>query len=129
MWLPLEHPLLVSTYLKSFPQGKGLNSALVSLLESLARSGGDGRIYAVTSLGNLRFTTAPDYREEAGHAAVWVVPHGDSFSVAYSRAGEREAHSTAFSPAAGLEATVRAFLMRLLKGQGGDQTPSGPVPE
>lgn len=119
MWLPLNSPLLVETYVGEFPVGPGASPALVRLLESLQRIESDRPIYAVTSLKNLWFTTASDYAHADSHPSVAVLPRAGNFSVSYARAGERKSSSGGVVPESQLEATVRAFLSHLARGDEG----------
>jgi len=119
MWRPLNDSQLVSAYVKEFP-GSRAPAALVKLLEALRTTDCDGNVFAVTSLGSLWFTTAPDYTQADKHPSVSVLLRGDGFSVSYVEAGKRRATSGGITLESGLEATVRAFLLRMVRaGRGG----------
>jgi hypothetical protein len=119
MWLPLNNPGLVATYVAEFPPGSGPPPALVRLLESLRDVESDRQIYAVTSLKNLWFTTASDYGQADLHPSVAVLPRAGNVSVSYARAGERKSSSGGMVPESQLEGTVRAFLAHLARGDEG----------
>lgn len=72
-------------------------------------------LYAVTSLGKLRLTTAPSFVEESKHPCIWilVVKPAGNCSVAFVPPGARRASAEKRCAPDDLISTLELFLLRL----------------
>ncbi|MCP4548382.1 MAG: hypothetical protein GY835_18125 [bacterium] len=100
-------------YKKEFPGGNA-PQALVTLLERLAREEYASKVYAATSLGMLRLTTAPDFSVEDRHGSVGVRTYDKHFVVAYIEAGKHKATVSRVCSEEDLMDVVGLYLLRLL---------------
>lgn len=114
MWVSTDTNGLRSLYLREFPADKRPPEAILDLLVDLQALETGKRIYAVTSLGNLWFTTASDYSVADKHASVTVIPSGDFFAVAFVPPGQHRSSAQAVVSGVDLVPAVRAFLLRLV---------------
>lgn len=111
MWLSLQDPELLPTY-RGEPAGPV--PAFETLLEALAQIPELADVYAVTSLGRLRFSMAPTFAEESAHSLVRVSVSKNDFGVALYVRGIAEPVSQRGGPIHDLIPVVKHYLMRLL---------------
>lgn len=88
MWCSVLTSDICSRYRRELQ--RDAHPIVLKLLGALRR-GTEPELFAVTSLGRLRFTTARSYQDVREHAEVWVSPHGDGVVVSHVPAG----HDTA----------------------------------
>jgi hypothetical protein len=83
MWKRLTDSDLISTYRAGFFDSPP--EAIVELLDALSGEPFAGRVWAVTTHNNLRLTTAPSYKDETRHGAIWILTVKEGISVSYFR--------------------------------------------
>jgi hypothetical protein len=113
MWRPLQDTGLGVAFEKEFPSGRA-PAALARLLNELSSQEYAGKIFAVTSLGNLRLTTAPDYTQADRHDVVAIKCRGDEYVVGYIEARSSKASPATICREDELKSVVERYLLRLL---------------
>jgi hypothetical protein len=118
MWLSLKSPEVVQAYLReASPEPPLARQVLARLLGDLQRREDlPDRVYAVTSLGRLRLTTAPDGLQEDRHAFIFVglARQGSRFFASYFPAGCRHSRWGRDCREEELPHLVECLLLRLL---------------
>ena len=71
MWLSLTDPKLIESYREEFFSGH-CPEEIASLLAELSKKPYASNLYAVTSLGHLRLTTATSWQEGEKHDCIFV---------------------------------------------------------
>ncbi len=89
MYRRLDTPHLTDLYRSEHPDDAP--AALCDLLSALAAEPWSARVWAVTSLGALRLTTAPRWQDEADHGSVSLSCAGRTVTASYVEPGGRVA--------------------------------------
>jgi hypothetical protein len=71
MWISLADPKLIETYREEFIPGQ-YPEEIASLLTELSQKTYTSNLWAVTSLGKLRLTTASTWEEAENHDCIFI---------------------------------------------------------
>ena len=110
MWRSLDDGELIQAYRRGPFPGGSAPPALVRVLEGLRGRQFASKVFAVTSLGHLRLTTAPDFTRQEAHDFVAVEPN----YVGYFEAGCRKSAAGRWCREEELPDVVECYLLRLL---------------
>lgn len=113
MWRNIRDPGLLEAYRAEAAVRPGYE-AIARMLEALRASDIDG-LFAVTSLGVLRLTTAPSWLAEDRHPSVDVVARKGGHVVSFALPGARCSTSSTECDERTLLSTVEMHLLRLFR--------------
>jgi len=113
MWRNIRDPGLLEAYRAEAAARPGYE-AIAHMLEALASYDIDG-LFAVTSLGVLRLTTAPTWLAEDRHPSVDVVARKGSYVVSFASPGARRSASSTECDGGTLLSTVEMHVLRLFR--------------
>lgn len=114
MWIRLDNESLVPRYEGAFSGRAPASPMLVGLLRELSRTSFAASVWAVTTHGHLRLTTAPSYKVERAHGSVHVTPRGQDCCVSYLAPDAVEPEEEEVCRADELRSLVVEYVQRYL---------------
>lgn len=116
MWKKLDNRDLISTYRRGFFDSPA-PEAVVQLLDALSGESFAERVWAATTHNKLRLTTAPSYKDETSHGAIWIFPVREGISLSYVGPGSRVTSESLTCSDADAVELVRQFVQDFLLGE------------